>query len=508
MNVVFLITSFLVLRAECAKILGIFPAPGHSQFVLSDILMTELAKRGHQVTVICPHEPKNQPPNYKTIVTKELIRDTAGDFSLWNLESQSLFKNIKATYVFGNFITEKTLQNKEVQELLQSNEHFDLVIVEHFFNDALKGFAAHFKAPLVLFSSMGSTEWNRECMGAPMLPTINAVTYTQYTNKMRFFQRIRNLYGTLFDYLYRHYVFYPEQRNYMAKYFPSSMDFDKVLYNASLMLLNSHVTTSENALLPYNMVEIGGFHVVSKPLDKEVQTLLDGATDGAILFSLGSFLHSSDLSEDTRDAIFRVFAKLKQKVLWKFETDLPDKPENVFISKWWKQRDILAHRNIKLFITHGGLLSTEEAIVNGVPMVGVPILADQKMNMARAKSNGVACVVSLSKLSEETLFEAVNETLNNPSYRNNVKRLSSLIKDRPMQPLDLAMYWIEYTIRHSGMTFKPSSLYLHWFEMYMVDIVFFALFNCLVVVLFVISGFKFVKGCISTCRKSDKKKKQ
>ncbi|XP_063922007.1 UDP-glycosyltransferase UGT5-like isoform X2 [Zophobas morio] len=503
MKVVLFITSFLFFRARCAKILGVFPAPGYSQFILAEVLMTELAKRGHQVTVISPYRPKDEPPNYKTILTNEVIEGTSDVISLWDLESQNLLKNIMASYDFGNVITQKTLQNKEVQELLQSNEHFDLVIVEHFFDDALKGFAAHFKAPLVLFSSMGSTEWNRECMGAPMLPTINAVIYTQYTNRMRFFQRIRNLYGTIFDYLYRHYVFYPVQRKYMAQYFPSSMDFDKVLYNASLMLVNSHVTTSENALLPYNMIEIGGFHVITKPLGKEIQTFLDGATDGAILFSLGSNLHSSDLSQDTRNVIFKVFAKLKQKILWKFETDLPDKPKNLFISKWFKQRDILAHPNIKLFITHGGLLSTEEAIFNGVPMVGIPVFADQRINMARAKSNGVASVVSFSKLSEETLFEAVNETLKNPSYRNNAKRLSSMIKDRPIEPLELAMYWIEYTMRHSGMTFKPSSLYLHWLEMYMVDIACFLVFNSLVVLLVI---FGLMRICKS--KNSDKQKKQ
>ncbi|XP_063921406.1 UDP-glycosyltransferase UGT5-like [Zophobas morio] len=503
MNVALFIASFLFVRAQCAKILGVFAAPGYSQFILGEVLMTELAKRGHQITVISPYRPKDEPPNYKTILTKEVIGDTNGDDSLWNLESQSLFKNIMSTYDYENGITEKTLQNKEVQELLQSNEHFDLVIVEQFFNDALKGFSAHFKAPLVLFSSMGLTEWNREYMGVPMLPSMNAVSYTQYTNRMTFFQRIRNLYGTIFDYLYRRYFFYPVQRKFLAQYFPSSLDFDKILYNASLMLLNSHVTTSENTLLPYNMVEIGGFHVINKPLDKEIQTFLDGATDGAILFSLGSNLHSSDLSQDTRNAIFQVFAKLKQKILWKFETDLPDKPKNLFIAKWLKQRDILAHPNVKLFITHGGLLSTEEAIFNGVPMVGIPVFADQKMNMARAKSNGVASVVSFSKLSEETLFEAVNETLKNPSYRNNAKRLSSMIKDRPIQPLELAMYWIEYTMRHSGMTFKPSSLYLYWFEMYMVDIACFLLINSLVVFLVI---FGLMRICKS--KKSDKQKKQ
>ena len=78
MNVALFITSFLFVRAQCAKILGVFAAPGYSQFILGEDLMTELAKRGHQITVISPYRPKDEPPNYKTILTKEVIGDTNG----------------------------------------------------------------------------------------------------------------------------------------------------------------------------------------------------------------------------------------------------------------------------------------------------------------------------------------------------------------------------------------------------------------------------------------------
>lgn len=46
-------------------------------------------------------------------------------------------------------------------------------------------------------------------------------------------------------------------------------------------------------------------------------------------------------------------------MLWKWEDDLPDKPSNIRIEKWLPQNDILGHPNVKLFITHGGLLSTQ-----------------------------------------------------------------------------------------------------------------------------------------------------
>ncbi len=65
-----------------------------------------------------------------------------------------------------------------------------------------------------------------------------------------------------------------------------------------------------------------------------------------------------------------VFGKLKQRVLWKWETEnMPDKPDNVKLVKWAPQQDILGHKNTKLFITHSGQSSTQETLCHGVPVV-------------------------------------------------------------------------------------------------------------------------------------------
>jgi glucuronosyltransferase len=70
----------LVLRVKCVNILGVFPGPGYSQFILAEALMNEVVSRGHQVTVISPHTPKNAPPNYKIINTNEVIENTDGNY--------------------------------------------------------------------------------------------------------------------------------------------------------------------------------------------------------------------------------------------------------------------------------------------------------------------------------------------------------------------------------------------------------------------------------------------
>ncbi|KAJ4441094.1 hypothetical protein ANN_10944 [Periplaneta americana] len=82
--------------------------------------------------------------------------------------------------------------------------------------------------------------------------------------------------------------------------------------------------------------------LVSRQQRMDLQQYLDNAPDGVIYFSMGSNLQSSQMPESKRDAILKAFSKLKQKVLWKWETEtLPGQPPNVKLGKWLPQNDIL-----------------------------------------------------------------------------------------------------------------------------------------------------------------------
>lgn len=70
------ILSVLCTSARCAKILGVFPAPGYSQYLLGETLMQELANRGHNVTVISAYSPKHNISNYCTIKTDGILEKT------------------------------------------------------------------------------------------------------------------------------------------------------------------------------------------------------------------------------------------------------------------------------------------------------------------------------------------------------------------------------------------------------------------------------------------------
>jgi glucuronosyltransferase len=71
------------------------------------------------------------------------------------------------------------------------------------------------------------------------------------------------------------------------------------------------------------------------------------------------------------------------------------------------------HKNCKLFITHGGLNSVQEAVYHGVPVLGLPFGTDQKLNMRRAIDDGYASKLAWTEINQETLTSAIIELLYN-----------------------------------------------------------------------------------------------
>jgi hypothetical protein len=66
-----------------------------------------------------------------------------------------------------------------------------------------------------------------------------------------------------------------------------------------------------------------------------------------------------------------------------------------------------------------------------------------------------------------------------------VKQRSRIMNDRPLKPIDTAIYWIEHVIRHKGAPhLRPAGLDLKWYEREMVDII--IVLTLLTIALFVI----------------------
>lgn len=223
-------------------------------------------------------------------------------------------------------------------------------------------------------------------------------------------------------------------------------------------------------------------------------SILDGAAEhGVIFFSLGSNAKSSDRDPERMRKIFNVFSTLKQKVIWKWESgDYPGNASNIFYGAWLPQDDILAHPNLRLFVSHCGLGSVVESKFHGVPVLAIPLFGDQFSSAKAMVDEGFAVQVSYKDLTEESLRNAIKEVLGNPSYRERIQAFSKLYRDRPMAIRDLATYWLEYVIRHRGAKHMQSpAVHMCAFQYYGLDVMAF-----LLAILFVL--FKILSFC---CRK-------
>ena len=76
-----------------------------------------------------------------------------------------------------------------------------------------------------------------------------------------------------------------------------------------------------------------------------------------------------------------------------------------------------------LVLTHGGSGTVMTALSHGLPMVIVPVSADQPENALRCEQIGVARVVPPDNRTPDAFRKAVRDVLQNPGYRSNAERL-------------------------------------------------------------------------------------
>ncbi|XP_049873915.1 UDP-glycosyltransferase UGT5-like isoform X2 [Pectinophora gossypiella] len=408
----------------------------------------------------------------------------------------------KFLWVGGLALTENYLKSKQVQEFLAKDNTFDMVISEQFAQEAFYILAHKYNAPLGLVSTFGNCMKHNIVTRNPLQMATVTFEWAEIPEPTTFVGRLKNLYYSLYEYAYWKYWFLYEQERLMTKYIPNIPQPVPSLFemqkNASLLLMNGHFTFDPpTAYLP-NIVEIGGAHLShsKSQLPVDLKKILDEAPHGVVYVSLGSNVKSAELPIEKKNAFIKVFGSLKETVLWKWEDDdLGPIPKNIVTRKWMPQKDVLAHPNVKVFISHGGLIGTQEATYNGVPIIGIPITGDQYNNLLLAQNIGFGRILRYHDISEETLGNNLKEVLKDDSFKNKAIEIADRFKDRPMNALDTAMFWIEYVIRNKGANYmKNPAMDLSWVAANMLDVYTFVLFVVLIIIFVAI---KVVLGLIN-----------
>lgn len=252
--------------AYSLNILGIFPYHGKSHFIVFRVYLRELARRGHNVTVIS-HFPEQDPPaNYHDISLAGSIKAIEGETPFEN----SYLTLFMVSLYLANAGVENCnvmLANNRVQNLIKENPKFDVIVVEHFNSDCALGIAHKLQAPVVGIMSHILMPYHYQRLGVPYNPAYVPFHFLEGGTKPTLYQRVER---TIFDFYFRKLNQYYTQRsnqNTLAQYFNDIPPLEDLARELKFLLVYHHFTLTGSRLFPSNVIEIGGFHVIdAKPL--------------------------------------------------------------------------------------------------------------------------------------------------------------------------------------------------------------------------------------------------
>lgn len=498
----------------------VFPSEG-SHWINMKVLLQALDSRGHNITIVLPDKSwyiKVDPSLYNTYTVQvkrsildfftpqlltdvlEFERGTMAWVNFLHMTVGMFSTFLDAHKIVDEFAT-AMLEDHELMRKLQDTK-FDLVLTDPCWGSGII-LAKYLNLPLVYnVRWLVFTEAHLDIAPSPL--SYIPITGSGHTDKMTFFQRVNNILLHLVTRIQNYLVIKLIYQQTTNKYLGPDHDFSQMMLDADIWLMRvDFVFEFPRPTMP-NVVYMGGFQCKpAKPLPQDLEEFVQSSGEhGVIIMSLGTFVN--ELPADLTNYIAATFAKLPQKVIWRYNGARPATlGNNTLIVKWMPQNDLLGHPKIKLFVAHGGTNGIQEALYHGVPVVGIPLFFDQHDNLLRLR--GGAKILTIKSVDKDDNFlKAIQEVLYEPSYRTSMQTLSRLHRDQPLGPLDNALFWIEYVMRHKGAAhLKAESYRMPWYIYHSVDVILFLTGALLLVLLTFVTLIRFL--CSALCKRKIKR---
>ncbi|XP_047400278.1 UDP-glucuronosyltransferase 1A8-like isoform X4 [Sciurus carolinensis] len=496
--------------AQAGKLL-VVPMDGSHWFTMRSVV-EKLIHRGNEVVAVMPEVSwqLGQSLNFtvKTYSTSYTLEDLDHEFKVFaetqmKNQDQRLF-----SILFGSsngffelhFTHCRSLFNdKKLVEFLKESS-FDAVFLDPFDVCGLV-VAKYFSLPSVVFARGVFCHYLEEGAQCPSPLSYVPRLFMEFSDVMTFKERVENYINLLGEHLFCPY-FFKTALEIASEVLQTPVTSYDLFSQVSIWLLRTDFVLDYPRPVMPNMIFIGGINChQGKPLPKEFEAYVNASGEhGIVVFSLGSMV--SEIPEKKAMEIADALGRIPQTVLWRYTGSPPSNlAKNTKLVKWLPQNDLLGHPKTRAFITHSGSHGIYEGICNGVPMVMLPLFGDQMDNAKRMETRGAGVTLNVLEMTSDDLANALNTVINDKSYKENIMRLSRLHKDRPIEPLDLAVFWVEFVMRHKGAPhLRPAAHDLTWYQYHSLDVIGF--------LLAIVLGAAFIafKCCAFGCRKCFGKK--
>ncbi|XP_071487518.1 UDP-glucuronosyltransferase 1-2-like [Diadema antillarum] len=505
----------LISHGYAADILLSMPYPLHTSHVSSmAAIVTALAANGHNVTLLTGSNRggtgfKND--TYKQAILYELdeesletVRRTPKDFLslLFNenptmlIDDFKMIQHLLDVFHLGS-VGCRALFRDEIALAKLRSSHFDLMIADSFDGGDALVYGYLKDVPLVVVTtSMRYPVFHELMFGMPAPSSYISLDFFSFSDRMSFFERILSF--------FEHHIIFPlvgtmitrplEQLKSELGIRPDK-SVQSLLAEAQLWLSATDFSLDFPRPSIPNWIPIGGLlNKPSKPLTQEYEDFVNGAGEhGFIIFSLGSMIPRIPI-ESMVETFARVFSELPQRVIWRCSGPKPRfLGNNTKLVDWLPQNDLLGHPKARLMVYHGGANGVFEAIYHGVPMVIIPLFAEQKSIGVKVKAKGMGEVVNKEDVSYETVGRAIRRVLDDQSYTYQARLYSGIHRDRMFQPTETAVFWIEHVIKYGGAHLKTRATELGFIQLHNIDVIVF----CMVITL--VTFYLLVRCCARVC---------
>ncbi|XP_064097812.1 UDP-glucosyltransferase 2-like [Macrobrachium nipponense] len=473
--------------AKQYNLLVLCPIGPRSVYRLTLHLSEILANAGHLVTHVSTYGPSSKHPNVTEVPTGASVEQ---------LEAMNIFhyRNTMAGYDWIRDVIEKTgdamWRNEHIRHLWARRRDFDAVVILSTMNEIAGPFLMDYNGAFVTLCSSGAAVEALSIAGqGNWLPLSVIPNKLVYDDHVSFLERLTNVWRTWALYSEYEETSISMSQKILERYIPGMPPVGQLFERVHLTLINGHFALDGPMPLLPTQVEIGTITAKPpKPLPSDLEEFAESAGDsGIILFTLGSYVKSSDIPNQCKVIFLEVFRRLPQKVIWKYEEDDLDLPPNVITRKWLPQQDILGHPKTRLFMSHCGNFGVQEAKYHGVPILGFPVAFDQNSNAVQMANKGLGLVIRWEELTRELLFTSIQTLINDPSYAARMKRVSEAAQDQKETAAERAIWWIEYAIRCNARNCSYAEYggkTLHFFQYVMADVAVFLVLAFLALVSF------------------------
>ncbi|KAL7292126.1 hypothetical protein TKK_0014398 [Trichogramma kaykai] len=502
----------LLSRRDCdaARILAIWHFDGRSHVNVLQPVAKALAAAGHRVDVVSHYPLRERFPNYTDLI--ELPLRGTRNFAWQDLgPKQELDWIMRTTRDIC-----RQLGDPRLARLIKNppkDPPYDLILLHVIVGFQCFSAIGHlWDVPIVGVSTTRLYLEDKLVVADPPNLATAPGHCLFHRAELSFWERLENVWLAYRDLSLE----YPErmalQRELVDEYLgPGLPSFDEMRRNVALVLSNSHFSYYGAQPKVPAVVEIGGIHVhrtreeekknATAPIvDPGLKRFMDESRDGFLYFSFGSLMALETLPSDILHSFYEAFETVAPvRVIMKVADPelLPsDVPKNVLTATWLPQQQILQHKNLRAFVTHGGGLGSQEAIYHHAPMLCVPFFAEQRINCDILVAKGVAVKLDVRQAQHQDYHRALHEILSNHRrYKTAMRAFCDQFWDRPGEassPQKLVVYWVEYVLRHGRHALQSPAVKLHWWQAQLLDVYGFLVAAALAALALLVAALRFL----------------